>query len=106
MTAKIWFDAGSSQVLRCETHGLPAEGYEFVFEEAAKTGIIPLGAMTVKYEVEKNGIRFPGRIDLLIEYPVNVWGGGRRTRIDTQIRYDSYRFFTVETDDEIIRPPR
>jgi len=61
--------------------------------------------MAISYEAEKNGIVFPSRVKLLIEYPVNVWGVGKRTRIDTDIRYDQYRFFTVETEKAIIRPP-
>ena len=59
--------------------------------------------MMVSYGDEKNGILFPSRVTLLIEYPVNVWGVGKRTRLDTDIRYDKYRFFTVETEKAIIR---
>jgi TonB family protein len=101
--AKIWIDPESSQILRCETQGLPVEGYEFIFEEASRIGIGPVGAMTMSYGVEENGILFPSRVTLLIEYPVNVWGVGKRTRIDTDIRYDQYRFFTVETEKAVIR---
>jgi TonB family protein len=103
--AKIWIDPGSSQILRCETQGLPIEGYEFVFEEASSIGVSPLSTIAISYEEEKNGIVFPSRVKLLIEYPVNVWGVGRRTRIDTDIRYDQYRFFTVETEKVVIRSP-
>ena len=101
--AKIWIDPESSQILRCETQGLPVEGYEFIFEEASRIGISPVGSMMVSYGDEKNGILFPSRVTLLIEYPVNVWGVGKRTRIDTEIRYDKYRFFTVETEKAFIR---
>jgi hypothetical protein len=103
--AKVWIDPGSSQILRCETQGLPIEGYEFIFEEASSIGVSPVSTMAISYETEKNGIVFPSRVKLLIEYPVNVWGVGKRTRIDTDIRYDQYRFFTVETEKAIIRPP-
>lgn len=101
--AKIWIDPESSQILRCETQGLPVEGYEFIFEEASRIGISPVGSMMVSYGDEKNGILFPSRVTLLIEYPVNVWGVGKRTRIDTEIRYDKYRFFTVEAEKAFIR---
>jgi TonB family protein len=101
--AKIWIDPESSQVLRCETQGLPIEGYKFIFDEASLIGVNPVGTTAISYETEKNGIVFPSRVKLLIEYPVNVWGVGKRTRIDTDIRYDQYRFFTVETEKAIIR---
>jgi len=103
--AKIWIDPGSSQILRCELQGLPIEGYEFIFDEASLIGVNPIGAMAINYETEKNGIVFPSLVKLLIEYPVNIWGAGKRTRIDTDIRYDQYRFFSVETEKAIIRTP-
>ncbi|MCX6561085.1 MAG: TonB family protein [Candidatus Aminicenantes bacterium] len=101
--AKIWIDSETSQILRCETQGLPVEGYEFVFEEASRIGLSPLGTMTADYEEEKNGVLFPSRVSLLIEYLVPQWGVGKRVRVDTQIRYDKYRFFTVDTEHAIIK---
>lgn len=101
--AKIWIDPESSQILRCETQGLPVEGYEFVFDEASRIGLSPLGAMTADYEEEKNGVLFPSRVAFLIEYLVPQWGVGKRIRIDTQIHYDKYKFFTVDTEHAIIK---
>lgn len=102
-SAKIWIDPETSQILRCETQGLPVEGYEFVFEEASRIGLNPLGTMTADYEEEKNGVLFPSRVALLIEYLVPQWGVGKRVRVDTQIRYDKYKFFTVDTEHAIIK---
>jgi len=101
--AKIWVARDTYQVLQCETYGIPVEGYEFVFQEASSIGISPVGAVTTAFDVEKNGLLFPSRVSLLIEYPVNVWGVGKRTKVETEIRYDQYRFFVVETDNRIIR---
>jgi TonB family protein len=101
--AKIWIDPESSQILRYETQGLPVEGYEFVFDEASRIGLSPLGTITADYEEEKNGVLFPSRVALLIEYLVPQWGVGKRVRIDTQIRYDKYKFFTVNTEHVIIK---
>ena len=103
--ARIWIDPETSQVVRCETQGLPIEGYEFIFDEASLIGAAPLCTTTISYETEKNGILFPGRVKFLIEYPVNIWGVAKRTRIDTDIRYDQYRFFTVQTEKAVIRWP-
>jgi len=103
--ARIWVDPETSQVVRCETQGVPLEGYEFIFDEASLIGAVPMCTTTVSYQAEKNGILFPSRVKLLIEYPVNIWGVGKRIRIDTDIRYDQYRFFTVETEKVVIRSP-
>ena len=101
--AKLWIARDSFQILQCETYGIPIEGYEFVFQEASSIGISPVGIMTTTFEIEKNGLLFPSRVSFLIEYPVNVWGVGKRTKVETDIRYDQYKFFTVETDNRVIR---
>jgi TonB family protein len=101
--AKIWVARDSFQILQCETFGMPVGGYEFVFQEASSIGISPIGITTTTFDVEKNGLLFPSRVSFLIEYPVNVWGIGKRTKVETDIRFDHYKFFTVETDNRIIR---
>jgi TonB family protein len=101
--AKIWIDRESFRILKCETEGLPVEGYDTVLAEASKIGIIPKSVMTTIFGEAKNGVLFPTRISLRIDYPVNVWGIGKRAKIETDIRYDKYKFFTVDTENKIIR---
>lgn len=101
--AKIWIDRESFRILQCETQGLPVEGYESVFEEASKIGISPVGTMTTTFGEAKNGVLFPSRVSLRIDYPVNAWGIGKRAKVETDIRYGKYKFFTVDTENKIIR---
>jgi TonB family protein len=101
--ARLWIDRVSFRILQCETQGLPIEGYESVFEEASKIGIGPVGTMTTTFGEAKNGVLFPSRVSLRIDYPVNAWGIGKRAKVETDIRYDKYKFFTVDTENKIIR---
>jgi len=101
--AKIWIDRVSFRILQCETQGLPVEGYGSVFEEASKIGISPVSTMTTTFGEAKNGVLFPTRVSLRIDYPVNVWGIGKRAKVETDIRYDKYKFFTVDTENKIIK---
>jgi TonB family protein len=101
--AKIWIERESFRILQCETQGLPIEGYESVFAEASKIGISPVSTMTTTFGEAKNGVLFPSRVSLRINYPVNVWGIGKRTKIETDIRYDKYKFFSVDTENKIIK---
>jgi TonB family protein len=101
--AKIWIDRVSFRILQCETQGLPVECYESVFEEASKIGISPVSRMTTTFGEAKNGVLFPSRVSLRIDYPVNVWGIGKRAKIETDIQYDKYKFFTVDTENKIIK---
>lgn len=101
--AKIWIDRVSFRILRCETQGLPVEGYESVFDEASKIGISPVSTMTTTYGEAKNGVLFPSRVSLRIDYPINVWGIGKRAKIETDIRYEKYKFFSVDTENKIIK---
>jgi len=102
-SAKIWADQATYQILQSETQGIPVEGYEFILNEAAQIGKDPLFTMISTYQVERNGVLFPGRSSVLVEYPVNLWGRSKRTKLETEIRYDKYKFFTVETKPEIIK---
>jgi hypothetical protein len=102
-SAKIWADKATYQILQSETQGMPVEGYEFILNEAAQIGKDPLFTMTSTYRVERNGVLFPSRSTVLVEYPVNLWGRSKRTKLETEISYDKYKFFTVETEHKIIK---
>ncbi len=101
--AKIWVDKTTSQIIRSEIQGIPAEGYENVLEEAAQIGKDLIFTMTADYTVEKNGVLFPGQAEVIVEYPLNFWGYSKRTRVATEIRYDKYKFFTVNTESQILK---
>jgi len=64
------------------------------------------------YQIVKKGnrieerrviIKETRRSAVLVEYPVNLWGRSKRTKLETEISYDKYKFFTVETEHKIIK---
>jgi hypothetical protein len=52
--------------------------------------------MTSEYAFEKNGIRFPSRYIVKGSYLGKL--GRRFQRSETDVTYDRYKFFTVETE--------
>jgi TonB family protein len=101
--AKVWIDEVTFQILKSEIQGIPPEGYESELEEANQIGKELICTMTSTYSVEKNGVLFPSQAEVLVEYPLNLWGYSKRTRLETIIRYDQYKFFTVDTESRIIK---
>ena len=53
-------------------------------------------AWTVKYDVVKNGIRFPGA--QIIKETFITPNGKERVKYEAAYLYDRYRYFTVETE--------
>ena len=100
--AKLWIDQANYKILKSEIKGFPLKGYEDVFEEAILLKITPVFTMTTFFQVEKEEILFPSRSSVLIEYPGL---GLRRTNLkyDIEMTYKKYKFFTVETDHNIIK---
>lgn len=101
--AKVWIDKSTFQILQSEIQGIPPEGYEAVLDEANQIGKELNFTMKASYSVEKNGVLFPSETEVLVEYPLNFWGIAKRTRMETEIRYDKYKFFTVKTESQIIK---
>lgn len=97
--AKIWVDAASFQVLRSEVQGVPTEGYDDVLRDSIQFPVRPYLLTTHTYEFEKNGIRFPGRSLIRVEYPKRgVFTKDRTLKLKIDMKYDRYQFFSVETD--------
>jgi hypothetical protein len=101
--AKVWIDKSTFQILQSEIQGVPPEGYEVVLDEANQIGKELNFTMKASYSIEKNGVLFPSETEVLVEYPLNFWGITKRTRLETEIRYDQYKFFTVNTESQIIK---
>ena len=100
--AKLWIDQANFRILKSEIKGFPLKGYEDVFEEAIILKIKPVFTMTTFFHVEKEEVLFPSRSTVFIEYSGL---GIRRTnlRYKTEMTYKKYKFFTVETDQKIIK---
>lgn len=101
-SARIWIDAQSYQVLKCEIEGIPIDGYEEVLNDCVILNIEPIFLTTHEYRQEKNGILFPSRSSVRVAYPgIDYRGAIDKIRIN--LSYDNYKFFTVETDQEVIK---
>lgn len=99
-SARIWIDLESFQVHKCDIEGIPIDGYDEVLNDCAILNIEPIFLTTHEYRREKNGILFPSRSSVRAAYPgIDYRGAIDKIRID--LDYDNYKFFTVETDQEI-----
>ncbi len=101
--ARVWVDKETSQIVRCELEGIPVEGYEDVLKDCALLNIKPLFLIRHEYGPEKNGVLFPFRSTVRVEYPMPLNLGGRVLKLTVDLRYDKHKFFTVETEDKVIK---
>ena len=92
---KIWVDQKDFSVVKIEMHQESLQGFEAFSGTLDDSGVKPDFKTVHFYEIEKNGIRFPSRTEFEESYK------GKRTpkfkRSEVLIKYDQYRFFTVET---------
>jgi hypothetical protein len=92
---KIWVDENDYSILRIEWDQRSIKDFKAKVESRAGDlkRIVAWGAI---YGVEKKGLRFPSR--QYIEEKLVTLGGKEYTKYRVEIIYDSYKFFTVETD--------
>jgi len=94
---KIWVNADNYQILRIEWE--PASIKDYVEEEITtylgefKQKVVWI----VDYNVEKNGVRFPGQ-QYIQELFFNENHGYKAVKREISFRYDEYKFFIVETE--------
>ena len=99
---KVWVDENDYQILKIEVESSYAEGFKEVYEECSKYFLTPHFIFTHHYEVEKNGILFPSRSEVRIDY-FGLLTSKRELKSKANITYSSYRFFTVDVDYDIIK---
>lgn len=83
-------------------NGVPLEGYDDVWQDATMLAIKPESIITHIYKLERNGVMFPDRSSIFIEYPA-VSPRELIVKIKINMSYDKYKFFTVETEHRIIK---
>jgi hypothetical protein len=93
---KIWVDKEDSSILRIDVEQESLPGFEKIRQEAEKEKLTPHFKTTHIYGVEKNGLRFPSRTVFEEEYSRVKAGKFKVSK--TTIRYENYRFFTVDTE--------
>lgn len=95
----IWLKKKDAGILKIEWNPSSIQNYGGVEETARRLGLTPSLLVTSEYAFEKNGIRFPSRYTLREIYRRGK-SGTRYQRSETDVIYDEYKFFTVETEVE------
>jgi hypothetical protein len=103
-----WIDSETAQLLKVEARHAKEQAELERLErhragEAASSWTYQIESLTTEYTVEKNGLRLPGKVDLLREsfdlaQGRSGWDEGRRVTLRVSQTYRRYRFFGVETD--------
>jgi TonB family protein len=101
-SARIWIDTKTYQVLKCEIEGVPIEGYEDVLSDCARLNIRPSFVVTHEYGAEKKGVLFPERSTVRVGYP-GIDPQGKIPKIVATLTYAKYKYFTVETENAVIK---
>jgi hypothetical protein len=99
-SAKVWVDKAGFQILKSEIEGVPLDGYDDVLNEAVLLNVKPLFVRTYDFRVEKSGVMFPDRTKVLIEYP-SIRPNSRETKSKIELNYKNFKFFKVESEEEI-----
>lgn len=99
---KIWVDKSNFRILKAEVVSALPTGGEQILEECSRYYLTPHFMATHFYEVEKNGVLFPSRSEILLEY-TGLVRPNKDTKAKAEIKYEKYRFFTVETEHKIIK---
>lgn len=94
LVGTIWLKSEDAGVLKIEWDPSSIANYTGVEEAAKRFQMDPKIVLTSEYAFEKNGIRFPSRYTVKEIY---VSGRRRFQRSQTEVIYDEYKFFTVET---------
>jgi len=92
----IWVRKSDASILKIEWEQASLGNYEKVLELAKVLGAEPRISFVSEYDYEKNGLRFPSRYTIRETYRNRrMRSSGRRS--ETEVTYDEYKFFTVET---------
>ncbi len=91
----LWVDKTDSSVIKMEVEDQSLAGFEKILEVAKSRGLKPILTTVHEYGILKNGLRFPSRTVFNEKYSGSRSRGFTESK--TEIRYEKYRFFTVET---------
>jgi len=94
LVGTIWLRSRDAGILKIEWNPSSIDNYAGVEATGKRLEMTPHVIMTSEYAFEKNGIRFPSRYTVKETY---VRGGRHFQRSQTDVLYDRYKFFTVET---------
>jgi len=98
----VWVDKTDFRIVKTEIESNFVEGFEHILEECSHYYLNPHFKSTHYYEIEKNDLLFPCRSEIRVEYS-GFFRYKRQLKSEIKIEYDNYKFFTVETDHNIIK---
>jgi TonB family protein len=101
--ATIWIEKKSLGIVKIEINEVPPSGYEFILKDALQLGLDPEFIITAYYGIEQEDRLYPNKVAVISYFPLNVYAHSKRTKLETTIHYDKYRFFEVTTEHGIIR---
>lgn len=99
---EIWIDKSDFRIVKVEVETEFVDGYEQIFSECYHYYLKPHFKSTYYYKLDKNGILFPSRSEIRVEYS-GFLNKKRKLKSEVKITYRNYKFFTVEIDHEIIK---
>jgi protein TonB len=101
--ATLWIERTSARVVRVDFECDASAIDERILAECRQYYIAPHLRARYDYGEDIKGIRFPSRLEIILDYSHLEQANTRDTKMKLDIKYDHYRFFTVETDSRIIR---
>jgi TonB family protein len=104
--ATLWIEKISGRVVQAEIEYDASAIDERILAECRQYYLVPHMRATYEYGDEKKGILFPSRSEIVLDYSQLGRANTRDTKMKLDIRYDNYRFFSVETEPRIIRSSR
>lgn len=99
---KIWVDKSDFRIVKTEIETDFLPGYEHILSECYRCYLKPHFKSTHFYEIDKNGLLFPSKSKIRVEYS-GFLRKERKLKSEVKITYKDYKFFTVKTDHEVIK---
>lgn len=96
-SGKIWVDKTGFRILKVEIETSSLAGYEQFLKECSPWHLKPQFTSVHYYETEKNGLLFPSRSEVRVEY-MRMFRPETDMKYEAEVHYENYRFFTVETE--------
>jgi protein TonB len=102
LSGKVWADIENHRILKTEVEWAALALDDRIVSECRRYHLTPHMIAVHDYEVEKNGLLYPSRSEIKVEY-TGLVRPPQDTKAKLDIRYEKYRFFAVDTESKIIR---
>ena len=99
---KIWMDKTDFRIVKIEILSDIVEGFELILKECRQYYLKPHFKSTHYYTIDKNGLLFPSRSEIRVEYSGLLFKK-KDLKSEYKITYKDYRFFMVEWSHEEIK---